>query len=541
MNNNMNNNTELENEIRSHFIFHIIVAHSFPEFGIGIKNELPWNIKDELLHFKNVTSYNYYSTEERDTRSSLQELRNILVFGRKTWENISEQGKKSILKDRFVIVISSNINNHGNTSEYEIWSTWDDLITTLSYLKETNKCSKHVFFAGGRTIYEQSIHNFPMSCAHITEIYMNKCSKKDVFDRFFPYYNPFNLVIHNSYKLQVTNCSSFICNNNIQTDKKIWYRYKTYASPYFIDQYLHCINIPLYKVEENNYLQIMREIMNDGIDRNDRTGTGTRAIFSSRQVYDLNDTFPIITTRRQWLKGIFEELKLYISGKTDNTILQNKNIHIWDGNTSREFLDKRGLCHYPEGDMGETYGFNFRHFGGEYIDCNTNYEIGKYGYDQLQNVIHLLKYDPTSRRIIINLWNPSTLHKASLPSCLMMYQFFVDTQENTLSCQIYIRSSDYFLANNWNCCTGALLVHMLCALEDIPYTPGRIYVITGDTHIYKTHFEQVYENLTRVPVPFPKLVINSDKKYSSINDIQYEDLWLIGYQSQPSITAPMAI
>lgn len=524
----------LKSLVADYFTCHVIVAHSFPEFGIGKDNALVWFYKEDMHHFRKITSQREQLISDR---------RNIVVFGRKTWEGISEDGRESILKTRVVIVISSNIppfDVDGN----EYWCSWDRLPDTLLGLREANTCTQTVFFAGGQTIYEQAFRDYPIRRVHVTEIYLNKRQNKDQFDTFFPSYRPDLWLVPSPYtkynqdcqhRLYLVRCSPFLKGLNVKTGEYNWYRHKTYADA---SNYLSLLS--WVDEEKKQYLEIMREIMTRGSDRDDRTGTGTRAIFSSRQVYDLADTFPMITTRRQWLKGIFEELKLYLSGETDNRILQKKGIHIWDGNTSREFLNSRGLDHYPEGDMGETYGFNFRHFGGDYVDCEASYD-SQCGYDQLKNVIHLLKTDPTSRRMIINLWNPATVDKAALPSCLMLYQFFVDTKANRLNCQIYIRSSDYFLANNWNCCTGALFVHMLCALEDIPYTPGFISVITGDTHIYKTHFEQVKEQLTRNPVPFPKLTINTEKKYKTIDEIEYDDLWLIGYQAQPSIEAPMAV
>jgi thymidylate synthase len=305
--------------------------------------------------------------------------------------------------------------------------------------------------------------------------------------------------------------------------------------------YLSKYNIPKFISQEQQYLNIMRDIMINGIERNDRTGIGTISLFGTQQRYNLMDTFPISTTKQIFFRAIFEELSLYISGKTDNKVLQDKGIHIWDGNTNREFLDKRGLKSYPEGDMGETYGFNFRHFGGSYIDCNTDYPLdGNNGFDQIANLLHLLKTDPTSRRMLITLWNPATTNKAALPSCLMMYQFYVNTNSNTLNCQIYLRSSDYFLANNWNTCTGALLTHMICNLQDINLTPGELIVITGDTHIYKTHLEQVNVNLERKPYPFPKLVFKCNKQ-KSLTDFTFNDLMLLGYRRHKSIPAPMAV
>ena len=156
----------------------------------------------------------------------------------------------------------------------------------------------------------------------------------------------------------------------------------------------------------------MEDILTNGIERNDRTNVGTISQFGLTLKYDLKDTFPASTSKKMFLRAVFEELMLYLRGQTDNQILNDKKINIWNGNTSREFLDKRGLNKYPKGDMGETYGFNFRHFGGEYVNCKTNYS-SKNGYDQLKYVIETIKKDPTSRRIIINLWNPKTLHKAA--------------------------------------------------------------------------------------------------------------------------------
>ena len=296
-----------------------------------------------------------------------------------------------------------------------------------------------------------------------------------------------------------------------------------------------------WKSQEEQYLAIMKNILERGIERDDRTQVGTLSLFGTTQRYDLRDTFPLCTTKRMFFRAIYEELALYLSGRTDNKILQDAGIHIWDGNTSRDFLDKRGLNHYPEGDMGETYGFNFRHYGAKYEDCKKELPMdGSIGYDQVANLIHLLKTEPTSRRMIINLWNPATQHKASLPACLMMYQFYVNTQAKTLNCQIYIRSSDYFLANNWNACTGALLVHMLCRLEGIDLIPGELIVVTGDTHIYKSHLAQVNLNLSRKPYPFPGLVIKGGKR-ATITDFKFEDIRLVSYKAHPNISAPMAV
>jgi thymidylate synthase len=253
----------------------------------------------------------------------------------------------------------------------------------------------------------------------------------------------------------------------------------------------------------------------------------------------LEDTFPLCTLKRGFFRAVFEELILYIRGQTDNNILKDKNIHIWDGNTTREFLDKRGLTELPEGDMGETYGFNMRHYGGKYINCKTNYEKDN-GFDQLNYVINEIKHNPHSRRILINLWNPKTTSNAALPSCLHQYQFFVDTEKKTLSVQIYLRSSDVFLANNWNVCTGALFVYLLCNLNNIDLKPGEITMVCGDAHIYKNHIELAKKMIERSSYPYPKLIVLNKK--NNIEDFMYEDLKLIGYKSHPNdLKGEMAI
>ena len=337
-------------------------------------------------------------------------------------------------------------------------------------------------------------------------------------------------------KYDLINCSEFnkeYCNLNC---KDLYFRYYRYKKTY--------INNKIYKnLYEYQYLNILSKILKTSNKKNDRTGTGTLSVFGEFLEYDLRNTFPLLTTKRMFFRGIFEELMLYLRGQTNNKILNEKGINIWDGNTSRNFLDKCGLTHYKEGDMGETYGFNFRHFGGDYMGCHYDYNLNEknidLGFDQIDNVLNLIKNNPESRRIIISLWNPKTNNKAALPSCLCWYQFHVNLEKKELNLLINIRSSDFFLANNWNISTGALLCHIICNLNDIDLTPGDLKVVSGDTHIYLNHIKQCEENLLREPRPYPKLLIN--KKFDNIEDIEYENLNLIGYDPYPNIKAEMAV
>ena len=520
----------------SSFNYQLVVAHSYPEYGIGKDNDLPWRLRDDLQHFKYITLS--HTPTPLSTSSNSLPL-NVVVMGRKTFDSLPASFKP--LPDRLNLVITNNVELHQKSSLKDnlVYSSWDNLTTTLQSLdnelqsKTTNsKYIDTVFIIGGATIYQQAMDNLPIQRMHITEVYLNEKKDETKFDTFLPKYSPHNLVypLESDNKLVLEDVSPFKC------EKGIYFRYLTYSS----NEYMTKHHLTPFSSPEEQYLSIMRDIMVKGVERTDRTGTGTLSVFGTQQKYDLTDTFPISTTKRIFFRAVFEELALYLTGKTDNKILQEKSIHIWDGNTSRDFLDKRGLPHYPEGDMGETYGFNFRHFGGNYQDCHTEYPLdGSNGFDQIANLLHLLKNDPTSRRMLITLWNPASTHKASLPSCLMMYQFYVNTNAKTLNCQIYLRSSDYFLANNWNTCTGALLTHMICNLEDINLTPGELTVVTGDTHIYKTHLKQVNENLDRKPHPFPKLVIKEQKK--DLTEFTFDDLRLVGYRTQKNIPAPMAV
>ena len=232
-------------------------------------------------------------------------------------------------------------------------------------------------------------------------------------------------------------------------------------------------------------------------------------------------------------KGVLKELLWFIKGSTNAKELQDEGVRIWDGNSSREFLDKQGLHHLEEGDLGPVYGFNWRYWNADYKDCKTDYT--DQGVDQLKNVIDLLKNDPTSRRIIMTSWNPSTLNQIALPACHTLCQFYV--VKNRLSCHLFQRSNDEFLGKPFNIASYALLTYMLahiCNLE-----PDTLVISGTDCHIYKTHVQQVREQLKRKPYPFPKLEIN--RKITNIDEFRCEDFELKDYKCHPTITARMAI
>ncbi|PIK56412.1 putative thymidylate synthase [Apostichopus japonicus] len=244
--------------------------------------------------------------------------------------------------------------------------------------------------------------------------------------------------------------------------------------------------------DENQYLDLIREIVNKGKIKGDRTGTGTKSIFGCQSRYNLRDQFPLLTTKSVFWRGVAEELLWFIKGSTSAKSLTEKKVHIWDANGSREFLDKRGLSHYEDGELGPVYGFQWRHFGAEYKGLDHAY-TGE-GVDQLQEVIETIKTNPDDRRIILTAWNPTDLPKMALPPCHAFAQFYVCDGE--LSCQLYQRSADMGLGVPFNIASYALLTYMIAHVTDLK--PGDFIHTLGDAHVYLNHIEPLKKQETEL-------------------------------------------
>ncbi|OLL23487.1 Thymidylate synthase isoform B [Neolecta irregularis DAH-3] len=287
--------------------------------------------------------------------------------------------------------------------------------------------------------------------------------------------------------------------------------------------------------EEYQYLNLIKHILDNGTLRPDRTGTGTLAVFAPPQLrFSLrNDSFPLLTTKRVFYRGVIEELLWFISGCTDGLKLSEKGVKIWDGNGSREYLDKIGLGHRRVGDLGPVYGFQWRHFGAEYTDADGDYE-GK-GVDQLMQVIEKIKSSPFDRRIIMSAWNPTDLNKMALPPCHMFCQFYVEGTE--LSCLMYQRSADMGLGVPFNITSYALLTRMVahvCGLQ-----AGDFILTMGDCHVYVDHVDALKIQLEREPRVFPKMTIK--RQVLDICDFKYEDFEVEGYMPCGRIEMKMSI
>uniref|UniRef100_A0A182YIR6 Thymidylate synthase n=1 Tax=Anopheles stephensi TaxID=30069 RepID=A0A182YIR6_ANOST len=287
-------------------------------------------------------------------------------------------------------------------------------------------------------------------------------------------------------------------------------------------------------VEEQAYLQLIRDIISKGSKRLDRTGVGTLSIFGSQMRFSLRDgVIPLLTTKKVFFRGVAEELLWFIKGSTNAKELQAKGIRIWDGNSTREYLDSCGFTDREEGDLGPVYGFQWRHFGAAYKTCHDDY-TGQ-GIDQLAKVIDTIKNNPYDRRIIMSAWNPSDIPIMALPPCHCLAQFFVADGE--LSCQMYQRSADVGLGVPFNIASYSLLTHMIAHVTGLK--AGDFIHTTGDTHIYLNHIDALREQIERTPGKFPTLAIK--RKVESIDDFTFADFEIVNYNPQSAIKMQMAV
>lgn len=293
------------------------------------------------------------------------------------------------------------------------------------------------------------------------------------------------------------------------------------------------------------YLELLGKIRNEGVVRDDRTGTGTKGIFGYQMRFDLAEGFPLLTTKRVFLKGVIHELLWFLKGDTNIKYLVDNGVHIWDSDAYRyynelcirhgvlpvdmdTFLVAAGVDSpiegYRFGDLNNVYGYQWRSWPSH--DGGT--------IDQIKQVIQTIKTNPSSRRMIVSAWNVADVGSMALPPCHTMFQFFV--AEGRLSCQLYQRSGDTFLGVPFNIASYALLTMMIakeCGLQ-----PGEFIHTLGDAHLYLNHIEQADEQLSREPRPLPTMRLNPAK--SSVFDYEYDDFELVDYNPHPAIKAPLS-
>lgn len=460
--------------------FSMIVAYD-SNYGIGFEGEIQWKVPEDMEYFFDVTS---------------GEGKNAVVMGRKTWESIPINSRP--LKNRLNVVLSrseSFIPEQGVLKFHSVEACIKGLSKEHKYLDE-------VFVIGGSEIYKQFLDTPVVTSVYTTEIHSNTEFRSD---RFFP--------ILDGFCMTDSSCTK------TSRYADVGYKFVTYTKE---------------NKEELQYLDMCNNIIDLGYPKSDRTGTGTFSTFGRTMRFSLRGgVIPLMTTKRVFWRGVVEELLFFISGATDTNILSDKGVRIWEGNTSREFLDSRGLTDYDVGTMGPMYGFQWRHWGAEYNGCSEDY-TGK-GIDQLQQCIDMIKNDPDSRRIIMSAWNVSDLPKGVLPPCHYSVQFACYGEE--LSMIATMRSLDLGCGFPFNVASYSLLLHMMCHLTN--KEPGDIIFNIGDCHVYKNHVEGLKEQISRVPRGFPR--INMNGAVNRIDDFKASDIELVEYYPYPSIKLDMAV
>lgn len=282
------------------------------------------------------------------------------------------------------------------------------------------------------------------------------------------------------------------------------------------------VPLPLYYISMNQYLSLMDHVLKHGVDKQDRTGTGTRSIFGHQMRFNLKEGFPLVTTKKLHLRSIIHELIWFLKGETNIAYLKENNVRIWD-----EWADSNG-------DLGPVYGAQWRSWpsaDGRYID-------------QIGEVINQLRYNPDSRRIIVSAWNVGEIHHMALPPCHAFFQFYVappdpakGQNKGKLSCQLYQRSADIFLGVPFNIASYALLTMMVAQVCDLE--AAEFIHTLGDAHLYSNHLEQAMLQLERSPRPLPLMRINPDVK--EITGFSYDDFKLENYDPHPHIKASVAV
>lgn len=286
--------------------------------------------------------------------------------------------------------------------------------------------------------------------------------------------------------------------------------------------------------EEHQYLDLVNECIKHGNYRTDRTGTGAYSLFGKQMRFSLTDgIFPLLTTKFVPFRVVLAELLFFVRGETDNAILREQKVHIWDGNSTREFFLKNGIDR-EKGDLGPVYGFQWRHWNAEYSTCKTNYTDK--GIDQLHGIIQRIRENPADRRLVVSAWNPEQIPIMALPPCHCLFQFHIS--EGRLNCMLYQRSGDMGLGIPFNIASYSLLTIMIAKLTGLE--PGEFVHTIGDTHVYADHVEPLKIQLQRRPRPFPKLRLK-EKEYRELEDFQVDDFILEGYDPDEKIYMKMSV
>jgi dihydrofolate reductase/thymidylate synthase len=443
-------------------------------FGIGYKNMLPWNVKDELRLFRTKT------------------LNSTVIVGSKTFINLPYLDKRN------VICLSKKTDIKA-LNFYKLFSKNPEsiIVNSLEEADEKVKTEK-VFVIGGYEIYKLAL-SIPN--------YINK--------------------IHLSILNNVYECDTFF-------DKKL-IRDFIITEQTSYEEFTHYVLERDGSKGEIQYLNLLENILTNGVLSPGRNGN-TISTFVNHLSFDLRNGFPLLSTKKMFIRGIIEELLFFLRGDTDTKILEEKDVNIWKGNTSKEFIESRKLP-YAEGVMGQLYGYQWRFFNAPYkLDSEGRPFKPEGGVDQLANVIKLIKEDPKSRRILLTSFNPEQSETGVLYPChSIICQFYVEGEYLDMFC--YNRSSDMFLGVPFNIASSSLFLMIIGKLTN--KTPRYFNLTLGDSHIYQQHLDAVKEQLNRLPYRLPNIILPDINTLEDIEKLESKNFILINYKSHSSIKADM--
>jgi len=494
--------------------------------GIGYKGKLPWkSIPRDMEHYKRIINWKtttryanpfsyLYQANIPNTREKIvvKGKRNALIMGKTTWDSLPSSSKST--STHLNIIIDKQKHTADNVK------VTDSIVSALD-VAEKDPSIHEVIVIGGESVYNQAMKVSERCKA----IFKTRVCKDFVCDKFFP-----EIPLEHFKLVHISKTYSCIDIDGMP----IPFDFTFYVNSKLIDQGYDCIDqsfLELYpKHEEMQYLELVKKVIEEGNEKKDRTGTGTNSLFGSMMRFDLTESFPLLTTKSVYWKGVVEELLWFLRGHTNAKQLEEQGVKIWNANGSREYLDRVGLTQREEGDLGPIYGFQWRHFGAPYKTMHDTYK--NQGVDQLADLLYKIKNTHDDRRMIMIAWNPAALKEMALPPCHLLSQFYV--ADNKLNCMMYQRSADLGLGVPFNIASYSLLTHILANATG--KKAGEFVHILGDTHVYKNHIDPLKVQLQRYPNPFP--ILNVKKKLSdlkSIEELAFNDFELKEYTPHPKI------
>lgn len=482
-------------------IFHIYSGIFYKnKFAIGKDNDLLVRISQDLKYFKHTTR------------------NNIIVMGRKTWQSLPHPS----LPGRVNIIVTNNPKEYeAKFNDYDIEFMTPSQVVQYFHVNKSFHGYENVYVIGGAQVFKLFPEPQKIFITHIVPDSMDVVLGSDIIF-VDPPDNHYKLVGYSPEYGYISKGNDV----NGQSTTGGTFRhliYKRGVSDYNIN---------------HTYSSLCHNIIEHGMEREDRTGFGTFSIFGQHLRIDLQKGFPLLTTKYIPWKHVIEELLWFIRGDTDSKLLEEKGVKIWKGNTTRQFLDNQGLD-YEEGVLGKGYGWQWRFFGAQYnqVFADTSRAKPTDGFDQLEYVVNEIKNNPSSRRILMCYWNPCDLKEVALPPCHYACQFYV--RGKFLDCMFTMRSTDVALGLPFNIASYAALTHIIAKKSGLE--PGHLIYSGGDVHLYKNHIESIQNQLLRQARPLPRLILDDSVVYKDWSYITINDFTLIGYFPHATIKMQMAV